>query len=262
MSCKHALNMMDGYIDGELDLVHNLEIEEHLKQCPECSQSYERRRLLQGALKAAPLYYTPPPHLENDVRKLLRQSLGEKEIQKPVSPDRPLSMSRKQFWKTGILTALPLAMAALFFIAVWPHWTGPSSDERTTQEVIASHVRSLMVNHLTDVETSNQHVVKPWFNGKLDFSPLVKDFSDHGYPLVGGRLDYLANRPVAAIVYRRAAHPINVFIWPSKEGNSNEKTLAHQGYHLIHWSKDGMSYWLVSDLNEKELKDLADLLRA
>jgi anti-sigma factor RsiW len=123
-------------------------------------------------------------------------------------------------------------------------------------------VRSLITNHLIDIVTSNQHVVKPWFNGRIDFTPSVRDFSDQGYPLAGGRLDYLAGRTVAVLVYHRAAHPINLFIWPSQAGEElKEKTLSRQGYHLIRWSHGGMTYWVISDVNEKELKDFAELVQ-
>jgi anti-sigma factor RsiW len=134
--------------------------------------------------------------------------------------------------------------------------------DHITQEIISGHVRSLMADHLTDVASSDQHTVKPWFNGKLDFSPPVKDLSDHGFPLVGGRLDYLENRPVAALVYRHRKHFINLFIWPSAHGSDiGKKTLASDGYNLIHWEESGMVYWAVSDLNIGELQEFAQLIQ-
>ena len=152
------------------------------------------------------------------------------------------------------------AGVAVVLVSMGPQFFGLSPEERLSQQVVASHVRSLMAQHLTDVENSNQHVVKPWFNGRLDFSPQVKDFSDHGFPLAGGRLDYLDGRAVAAIIYHRAAHPINLFTWPSPPGHERkEQLLTRRGYHLIHWSHEGMTTWVISDLNEKELQDFAEL---
>ena len=136
-----------------------------------------------------------------------------------------------------------------------------NSSELLAQEVVASHVRSLMVNHLEDVASSDQHTVKPWFDGKLDFSPIVVDFADKGYPLVGGRLDYLDNQSVAALVYQRSKHIINLFVWPAKVGSQvGTQTQTLQGYHLFHGSKSGTNYWVVSDLNESELKDFVELV--
>ena len=258
MTCKEALNFVDSYMDHELDLVRQLEIEQHLKECSACSHAYAQRRSLQTAIKAAPLYFETPPKLEQDVRRALRRTAGAGSETDAAAPARGLGWNWTG-WFTGVLSA---AAVAVVMIGVGPRILSPSPDDRLSQEVTSSHVRSLITNHLIDIVTSNQHVVKPWFNGRIDFTPSVRDFSDQGFPLAGGRLDYLAGRTVAVLVYHRAAHPINLFIWPSQAGEElKEKTLNRQGYHLIRWSHGGMTYWVVSDVNEMELKDFTELVQ-
>jgi anti-sigma factor RsiW len=158
--------------------------------------------------------------------------------------------------------AAPLAAAALVLFTLVPFLRGPSTEEILTREVVSGHVRSLMANHLADVPSSDQHTVKPWFNGKLDFSPPVEDLAKQGFPLIGGRLDYLDNRPVAALIYQRQKHFINLFIWPSGSDSDVEtKTTSHQGYNLFHWTKSGMTYWAASDLNNAELQEFVQLVQ-
>jgi anti-sigma factor RsiW len=155
-----------------------------------------------------------------------------------------------------------MAAAAVVFLALVPLLRGPSQEEILTREVVSSHVRSLMANHLADIPSTDQHTVKPWFNGKLDFSPPVQDFATEGFPLVGGRLDYLDHRPVAALVYHRDKHLINVFVWPSDKDAPVETTrVTRQGYNVFHWSRSGMNFWVVSDLEERQLRDFVQLLQ-
>ena len=137
------------------------------------------------------------------------------------------------------------------------------AEDLIAQEVISNHVRSLMeTHHPVDVPSSDQHTVKPWFNGKLDFSPPVENPADQGFPLVGGRLDYLGGRSVAALVYQRHQHYINLFIWPSNDAREKaEESMKRQGYNLFHWEKSGMEYWAISDLNEAELRQFAEIIQ-
>ena len=122
------------------------------------------------------------------------------------------------------------------------------------EDLISSHVRSLQVDHLSDVVSSDKHTVKPWFNGKLDFSPPVTDLATQGFPLVGGRLDYLDGRTVAVLIYRHNQHPINLYVWPSTDRDAAPQVQGRQGYHLIRWAAGGMVYWVVSDLATNELE--------
>lgn len=168
-------------------------------------------------------------------------------------------VARRWHWPAWGLAAAGFACGVLA-TAITLHLLPPADGTRALeQELASSHVRALMVAHLTDVASSDQHTVKPWFQGKLDYSPPVKDLAGDGYPLIGGRLDYVAARPVAALVYRRHGHLINLFVWPA-DGQAAPALHSHQGYQLAHWRKAGMQFWAVSDLNGEELLALARLI--
>lgn len=249
MSCHETRDLIHGYLDGELDLVRSMEIEEHLEACRVCAQTYQQLRGLRTAVGNNALRFDPPANLERRLRTALSRE-SEPETRSTILPWR---------WAlagTSLLVALILIWAG---IAIF---TRPSSSDVVAQEVVASHVRSLMADHLTDVVSSDRHTVKPWFDGKLDFSPPVRDFSQQGFSLNGGRLDYIGNRPVAALVYQRAQHSINLFVWPATEPlGTTGKASVHQGYNLIRWTSGGMNYWVVSDLNLAELQQFVQLLQ-
>ncbi len=154
--------------------------------------------------------------------------------------------------------AFAVCLALLFTL-----FNHPSPEQQLAGEIVSGHIRSMMANHVMDVVSTDQHTVKPWFNGKLDFSPPVKDLASQEFPLVGGRLDYIGGQSVAALVFQRHKHVINLFIWPGKAADSTPKKFAaQQGYHLIHWADGGMNFWAVSDLNETELMEFAQDFRA
>jgi anti-sigma factor RsiW len=247
LSCQQTHELIHGYLDGELDLVKSIEIEKHLSHCLGCAHDYEALRSLQSRLSDNALRFEPPANLE----KRLRTALGrEKE---------PQSLILR--WRWALATAsLFAATIIIWSVAIFS--SRPSPDDVFAQEVVASHVRSLMADHLTDVLSSDRHTVKPWFDGKLDFSPTVKDLSQQGFSLNGGRLDYIGNRPVAALVYQRRQHSINVFVWPTTDAPvANGKASERQGYNVIRWSNAGMTYWAVSDLNLAELQQFVQLLQ-
>lgn len=247
MSCQQTHELIHGYLDGELDLVKSLEIEKHLSHCSECEQNYESLRSLQSKLSDNSLRFEPPASLE----KRLRSSLRREE-----KPQRP------SFRWTWVITAASAFAAIAIIWTVAAISLRPSPDDVLAQEVVTSHVRSLMADHLTDVASSDRHTVKPWFDGKLDFSPAVKDLGEQGFSLNGGRLDYIGNRSVAALVYQRRQHSINVFVWPATDALAvNARASERQGYNLIRWSHAGMTYWAVSDLNLAELQQFVQLLQ-
>jgi anti-sigma factor RsiW len=249
MECKDAQGIIDGYVDGELDVIRSLELEGHLRGCVACSGSYQERRTLRDGIRADALYFKAPADLRDRVQQSLRQAAGR------------ASRSRRVRWQ-WIRIAAPLAAAALVVLMLAPLFRGPSPEDILAQEIVSSHIRSLMVNHLADVPSSDQHTVKPWFNGKLDFSPPVEDLAQQGFPLAGGRLDYLNNRPVAALVYQRDKHIINVFLWPSDNKAPGESApVTRQGFHVFHWERAGMTYWVVSDLEEGQLAKFVQILQ-
>jgi anti-sigma factor RsiW len=249
MDCTHVHSLLDTYLDGELDSLRNLEIAEHLHGCSRCSQDFSDWQLFRRELKTESLYFTAPTDLQKRIQRSVRQAA------KAEAPWRWLSPP----W---IKIAAPLAAAALVILTLVPFFTGPSPEELLTQEVVASHVRSLMFDHLADVPSTDEHTVKPWFNGKIDFSPPVSDLAEQGFPLVGGRLDYLNNRPVAALVYQRDKHVINVFIWPADKSAEISRPIAQQGYRVFRWARAGMNFWVVSDLEASQLAKFVDLLKS
>jgi len=250
MTCDQpASRLLEAYLDGELDLVRSLEMERHLSQCETCSAALSRHRVLRSVLADASLYNEAPRGLESRVRAELRKA----------SKDSKSAALGGWRWR-AVAASLPIMATLAWALVAIPRT--PPGDEIVKQEVVSAHVRSLMAEHLTDVASSDRHTVKPWFNGKLDFSPEVKDLAPDGYPLVGGRLDYIGGRGVVALVYRRGNHPINVFIWPEPDargGGDGESSI--RGYNVIAWRQSGMRYWAVSDLNLSELRDLTRTLQ-
>ncbi len=250
MNCQETQTLIHGYVDGELDLIKSLEIERHLQECPECAQSHASLQALRAAIRNSDLYAQTPPALVKRVQSSLREA------------NRANRPRRVRPWPLlAVAASLALIMAAGWGLA---HLRLARPDDAfLTQELMASHVRSQMLpTHRFDVASSDPHTVKPWFEGKLDFAPPVKDLVDKGFPLVGGRLDYLHNRPVAALLYQRRKHSINLFIWPSSTGDEAEPLkVTRQGFHMIRWTKSGMTFWAVSDLNEGELQEFARLIQ-
>ena len=249
MICQEEQQLIHPYLDGELDLVRSLEIEAHLNDCQPCAQAYNELHSLHSAVSDTALRFEPPAALRHRVRSALRD---ESEVTNRSSP-----LSGR--WLIPAVSCAVLLIGALSLFALLSR---PSTSDLVAQEIVSSHVRSLMEKHLTDVPSSNQHTVKPWFDGRLDFSPPVKDLAAAGFTLAGGRLDYIGNRPVAALVYQHRQHYINVFVYPATgASDTSGRALVRQGYNLINWSDSGMNYWAVSDLNLAELQQFVQLLQ-
>ena len=249
MNCSDFHTFLHGYLDGELDLVRQVEIEEHLRSCSACSRIHEAQQALRSALQTDELYFRAPAHLERKVKAAARQ------LEREASAPRP----RMPVW-IGAVVAAAAALALAVFVL--PIRSRASQTERIAQDVVSAHVRSLMPGHLTDVPSSDHHTVKPWFAGRLAFSPPVADLSGDGYTLVGGRLDYAGGREVAALVYRRGEHVINLFVWPSSTKSGFEEAAdVRQGYNLLSWTSSRNDFCAISDLNAAELRQFARFLR-
>jgi mycothiol system anti-sigma-R factor len=249
MSCEDMHDLLHAYLDGELDLVRAVAMEQHLQACHACAQAYTQQRALRSAVQASALYYAAPESLQRRLQSALRTA---------STPAAKPSLFPWRWWSAAAAVALVVFMTWRLAAVL----TGPAPDNFLIQELISSHVRALMVDHMTDVASTDQHTVKPWFEGKLDFSPPVYTLTEQGFALVGARLDYLANRPVAALVYQRQQHAINLFIWPATPAAPRTAAaVTRQGYNLTHWATADLTYWAISNLNQRELWEFVRLLQ-
>lgn len=240
---------LDAYLDGELAAADARALEAHLAQCPECARFRDGRLALRAAISARVPAFPAPDTLRARVRGAVKTAARTR---------APSRLSLESMWR-------PLALAASLAVVAVGSWNlalQRAAGTALADDVLASHIRSLMPGHLTDVLSSDRHTVKPWFNGRLDFSPPVYDFAGQGYPLLGGRLDYVDGRTVAALAYGRRQHLINVFLWPVTRGPGHApRSRDRQGYHQLHWTTADYTYWVVSDLGLAELHDFAHLVQ-
>jgi len=252
LSCQTAQELIHAYVDGELDLTRSLEVGQHIQECQVCASAYHNQAALRSAFKDSSLHYSVPVELEKRIRSSLRREAKSE-------------VGRRSFGWRWLPVGVALACVLLMALVIWQAVPGlrPSGDDLLAQEMVSNHVRSLQLeSHRTDVISSDQHTVKPWFDGKLDFAPPVKDFSSQGFPLIGGRLEYLNKRAIAALIYQRQKHYINLYIWPAEQSNAtSEVATKRQGYNLLHWTNSGMTYWAISDLNGVELHEFARLVQ-
>ncbi|HZC65727.1 MAG TPA: anti-sigma factor [Candidatus Dormibacteraeota bacterium] len=249
MNCELSSRSLHGYLDGELDAVRAAEFERHLETCSECLKELESQEALRSSLQRAQLRERATP--------ALRQAVLQR-LPRPAKRLSTFSFFSPQ-WLTAAATVLLLLASSS-----WWMFAGRAGDSMQTQlaaEVIDAHLRSLQPGHLVDVQSTDQHTVKPWFNGKVDFAVPVRDFTDEGFPLRGGRLDVIHGRTVATLIYGRRKHEVNVFVWP-ETGAVDEASRASstRGYQTISWRKGGLEFWAVSDLAMPDLEILQHLL--
>jgi anti-sigma factor RsiW len=245
MTCDEAEILLHALIDGELDAGHAREVEVHIAECPACAEALTVYRQMSEAVATADLRYTAPPAL----RKRIEASLPQARVP-----------SRRAVLRGFAMGSAVSALAATGLVAIVLR---NDDEQRIMSEVVSAHLRSLQAGHLTDVISTDQHTVKPWFNGKLDVSPPVIDLTALGFTLVGGRLDYVDTRAIGAVVYRRRQHVINLFVaqTPNIERHA-AKTETIQGFNIRRWSEGGLNYWAISDIGADELAEFGEKFQA
>jgi len=247
---KHddRLDEISAYLDGELAPDDMAAMRDHLASCEDCAAEYETLRGVSRRVKDG----FERPRAPDALRARIQGSMHR--VRAEPMPRRPRPVPWPMLIAAGLLIAVSSSAATLAFAR------RGAAPTQVADEVLASHIRSLMPGHLTDVTSNDTHNVKPWFNGRLDLSPSVPRLDSLGFPLVGGRLDYAHGRPVAAVVYLRRQHVINVFSWPAGvSGSSQREATDENGYHLVHWRRDGTEYWVASDVSNADLTQFVDL---
>jgi anti-sigma factor RsiW len=242
MSCREVADRLSPFLDDELDPATSRDIERHVSTCADCAAELARLRAVQQRLRGGLEYRRAPDLLRERVTRGVRADAAA-----------PARRARSPW----------LAVAAVLAVVAGGAWMlAPlRGGEALARDAVSSHIRSLMASHLADVASTDQHTVKPWFAGRLDYSPPVTDFAAAGYPLTGGRLDYLDGHPVAALVYMHRKHVINAFVWPAAGGRELlAPASTERGYHVVHAAHAGMTWWIVSDLNVEELGAFARML--
>ena len=243
-ACADQELLLGGLVDGELDAANTALVEAHVARCEGCREELERLQAMRGLLRGDGVRHSAPEDLRARIL-----AIGE------LAPEAANSNRRIPAWiAPGVAGALAASLAMVAFV------NPVQQQSALDDQLISSHVRSLQPGHLTDVQTTNQHIVKPWFNGKIDFAPPVPELADQGFPLAGGRLDSIGGKTVAAIVYHRRLHTVNLFVWQGKAGANGES--VKDGFALAEWNEDGLNFAAVSDIPAGELRQFEALYRS
>ena len=252
MTCAEANRLIGPWLDDELDVRSVVELEGHVARCPTCGREKNELLALRETARERLTRFDPPPGLEERLLRTVRE-------ERPLRTVRETAAPRRRPARRWLREVAMVAAAAGVAVAA------TSSLQRSTDpsgEIVDAHLRSLQAGHLTDVASSDQHTVKPWFQGKIDFGVPVRDFAAEGFPLVGGRLDMVGGRPVAALVYGRRQHLINVFVGPAADRDQPLRSISSRGYRVSRWAQGGLEYRLVTDIAAAEADQLVALLRA
>ena len=255
MTCNESRSFLHAYLDGELDAPHAAEFGRHLQSCSNCGRALQALESVRSSVQNAGLREALPPGFENKVRIQL-----DKISPRASSPRSPMNFPA---WSW-------LAAAAVLLLVVAGSWRfvqrnrsgaepAASAADSAAAELVDAHIRALQPGHLTDVTSTDQHTVKPWFDGKIAFAPPVPDFAAQDFPLVGGRLDVFQGRTVAALVYGRRKHFVSVFIWPDATQDMEQYAGAWNGYQWISWKQSGLRFCAVADTSRDDLTALKDL---
>jgi anti-sigma factor RsiW len=247
VSCNRADTVLHGYFDNELDALDAPEFERHLEQCSDCFNALEALESLRSSMNLTELYEKAPAPF----RKKVLASLG--------SGRSVAAFPSRTVW-SWLAAAAAILVTVYLGVQLGTSQRGGNDGTELAAEIVDAHLRSLQPGHLVDVVSTDQHTVKPWFDGKLDFSPPVQDFADQGFPLQGGRIDVVRGRTVAALVYARRKHFVNVFIWPTNERDAAPRSGSQQGYQWTQWRKAGMEFWAITDAAPSALEQLRNLL--
>jgi anti-sigma factor RsiW len=245
LDCREVEGVLGAYLDGELEPAVSASVRGHVDACAACRQRLANLESIGRMVRRAPYYQAP---------ETLRARL---------TPARPRSTATSHLLAWAAAAVIVASLTGSILLVRWSTRAARVDPvDAVAQEVVSSHVRALMGEHLFDVRSTDQHTVKPWFLGKLDFSPPVTDLAQAGFPLTGGRLDYVAGRPVAALVYTRRQHTINVFVWPeASDAVRSSDARAIRGFHVRHWTRGGMTCWAVSDVNDADLDQFVHALQ-
>lgn len=246
---------INAFVDGELDLVSQLEMEERMQQEAGLRAQVDSLRQLRAAVREGAEYHAAPDALRKRMAAMLAPKLAER--RRPA--DMAVALQRWLGWRPMATSFGLVATLALALNVAWIHTT---QDDRLMDDVVASHVRSTLGQHLVDIASSEHHVVKPWLSAKLDFSPPVNELQIPGSVFLGGRVDYLDGHPVAALVYRQGEHVVNSFVWPDTGKDTKPDFSSQRGFQMAHWSQAGMAHWVISDVNREEFKVVVRAVQA
>ena len=248
MECSQARDWRGAYVDAELGAADRDTVEAHLAGCADCRAAFAAEQQMSAAIRRHATRYAAPLDLATRIASLPRPQAQ--------AHARPRRAAYRTALAASILAAALLGGGAVRYADLL------FGRDRGAEEILAAHIRSLMEGHLTDVASADGHTVKPWFNGRTDIAPPTDDFAASGFPLVGGRLDYLDGRAVPVVVYRRHGHAINLFVAPADAAaRLAPESVARQGYHILRWVKDGLAFTAVSDLNVEEMREFERLVR-